>query len=616
MNRYLHLVLPLLLLFAACQTDEALPTPPADAPPATGDPIGEYLPPASQLTTSTGIRVRLPLSEPVNATLHLRVRDESGSGLENARVYWGNSEAITDESGYAQITGTVDREHARLRVELDGYFKAFPVLSIPGTISIQHQVTLVRRVQKAAWSTTESGVIPFANGGQIRIPANGVQRMDSTDFIGTVHAYATYIDPTAPHVREIMPGNLTGTDTESQRRLLQSLGMVNVELADDDGTLLQLRQPAIIDLPIPPTLLAHAPVQVPLWYFDEPTGQWVADGMATRANDRYVGSVNHFTPWNVDVPIPLVRLSGRLAPTFRPSSDQLRYVDLETGAFGSIITDAGGRFFGMVPLGRPISIEVMDGCYTTRAALEGATYYTNTDIGEISFGPDYQPVIISGYFVDCNLSPVISGYVEIRYPNTNTTTIGLLGYEGNFEFDKPICIYDSIEIRGYDQIANKRSAWQKFAYAPRIKTGVILTCESADNEYIDFSIHDESYHIPNARLRQLYDSNGSFRGYGLSFHTIGEQSVVRYALSYTKDYASNGGAKTRIFATSTSNGTVLATDDRFWFPARNGAPFFDFEEYPNGTTIDLALPNIITQLISDDSVPIDTSTLHVRATVE
>ena len=41
---------------------------------------------------------------------------------------------------------------------------------------------------------------------------------------------------------------------------------------------------------------------MPLWYFDEQKGMWVEEGVATKQGNQYVGTVNHFTDWNCDIP--------------------------------------------------------------------------------------------------------------------------------------------------------------------------------------------------------------------------------------------------------------------------------------------------------------------------
>lgn len=77
-----------------------------------------------------------------------------------------------------------------------------------------------------------------------------------------------------------MPGSLRGTRTDSPEVVLQSFGMVAVEITGANGEALQLAngKTASISFSIAPSLLSFAPARIPLWYFDENTGLWKEEG--------------------------------------------------------------------------------------------------------------------------------------------------------------------------------------------------------------------------------------------------------------------------------------------------------------------------------------------------
>lgn len=64
--------------------------------------------------------------------------------------------------------------------------------------------------------------------------------------------------------------------------------------------------------PIPETMRDNPPPTIPLWYFDDESGLWVEEGIATLQGDVYVGEVGHFSWHNLDVPAERVSISGKV----------------------------------------------------------------------------------------------------------------------------------------------------------------------------------------------------------------------------------------------------------------------------------------------------------------
>ena len=111
-----------------------------------------------------------------------------------------------------------------------------------------------------------------------------------------------------------MPGNLTGLTTNNEQKLLQTYGMIAVELEGGAGEKLNLAagKIATISMPIPASMVASAPATIPLWYFNDTTGVWIEQGTATKQGSNYLGTVSHFSFWNCDVPSNFVNLKMTL----------------------------------------------------------------------------------------------------------------------------------------------------------------------------------------------------------------------------------------------------------------------------------------------------------------
>ena len=97
---------------------------------------------------------------------------------------------------------------------------------------------------------------------------------------------------------------LLGQNTGGEANLLETFGMLTVELTGSNNEKLQITSDSELKFPIANEQLSTAPNTIPLWYFDEENGYWIEDGEATKVGNQYVGTVSHFTPWNVDIPLP------------------------------------------------------------------------------------------------------------------------------------------------------------------------------------------------------------------------------------------------------------------------------------------------------------------------
>lgn len=158
----------------------------------------------------------------------------------------------------------------------------------------------------------------------------------------TVTAELTVIDPSADLAR--MPGNYTaGSATSSDR--IESFGAIQVTLKDNTGFKVNLKKGSTATIRIPAVKSkggAALPASVPLYSFNESSGYWEKDGVATLVPDAvgtqayYVGEVKHFSTWNADQPIETVTLTGCV-------KDKATRQPVTSGA---LVVAAGGDYLG------------------------------------------------------------------------------------------------------------------------------------------------------------------------------------------------------------------------------------------------------------------------------
>lgn len=235
-----------------------------------------------------------------------KIYDKNGNVLSGATVLSGDNQATTDSLGYFNIdVDTIIGNRYVLRIQKDGYFDRIYSKMVSDTMN--YPIQLIKKepskfVTLKKFNANE-GVIIEVNGATVTIPESSLAKNDGSDYNGTVDISVVYLSPTeSPAMEPLMPGaDLMAIANDGDTVPLISYGMVNVEMSDEDGNPLQLKDgcEAYLKYPAPKGFTSHD--TIPLWYFNEESGLWVEEGYTTRQGDEYVGSVKHFTWWNCDI---------------------------------------------------------------------------------------------------------------------------------------------------------------------------------------------------------------------------------------------------------------------------------------------------------------------------
>lgn len=235
-----------------------------------------------------------------------KIYDENGNVLNGATVLNGDSQATTDSSGHFNINvDTIIDNRYVLRIKKDGYFDRIYSKMVSDTMG--YPIQLIKKepskfVTLKKFNANE-GIIIEVNGATVTIPESSLAKNDGSDYNGTVDISVVFLSPTeSPAMEPLMPGaDLMAIANDGDTVPLISYGMVNVEMSDEDGNPLQLKDgcEAYLKYPAPEGFTVHD--TIPLWYFNEENGLWVEDGYSVKHDDEYVGSVKHFTWWNCDI---------------------------------------------------------------------------------------------------------------------------------------------------------------------------------------------------------------------------------------------------------------------------------------------------------------------------
>jgi hypothetical protein len=218
--------------------------------------------------------------------------------------------------------------------------------------------------------------------------------------------------------------------------------------------------------PIPYSLLENAPDTMPLWYYDEETGNWMEEGLASKVGSYYVGNVSHFSYWNFDHPVVVddqATLTGKVTAADRDdpiAGAQVVATGVVYAGYTNTYTDENGDFSIVVKANSTVKLQAFSGTSASSMTGEIAT----PDGGQSAAVDDLviqdRSFMIMGKMVDSEGEPV-SGWGQVFQLNIPHGDMGFsawLTIEEDGSFSVNASHYDnttsfdiifSLSMRGY-----------------------------------------------------------------------------------------------------------------------------------------------------------------------
>lgn len=434
-----------------------------------------------QKDTDTFIPVE---SEQFTASIFGTVLDEAGSPLADVEVSYGLSTATTDIYGtYLFKNVVIDSRYNRIDIRKEGYFRNTRTFRAKADQTVLLSTKLMNAMPSHKMRSDEPHVI---TQGPIMIDfdGNGMVRQSSGEpYIGTVDVAIRYLNPLDRDLGDVMPGDLSAVNSSNQIRLLESFGMIGVELTTEAGQPLQLSvdSRATISLAIPEELLAEATDEIPLWHFDHETGLWAEEGKATKVGNTYSGEVSHFSFWNFDLQRPPVMVSGRLVDinSIGLAAMQVKVMKPSESRGGSGYTDFDGYFNGPIEKGIPLELSVVSKCDGEKLVYtqQIGPFEDDTDLGDIVLDiPNIEYLTLRGMFQDCDGSTMTEGLVKIN-DQGRAEYLPILG--GSIDKTFGICGLDAVDIDIIDRNTLLKTSLGTVAVPGMIDIGTIKVCDEA-----------------------------------------------------------------------------------------------------------------------------------------
>lgn len=421
------------------------------------------------------------------------VVDEDDLPVENATVIIASNSFTTDENGYFNFKNvSLNTRGSLVKVEKQGYFYNAKFVKAELNSENFTKFKLIEKTSIGFVSSSIGGDLSTSDGATVSLSANSISDQNGNAYSGEVQVFATWLDPTDKSLVERMPGDLRAYDIDGEQVQLATFGMIGVELESPSGESLNIinGESATIELPIPADLLADAPATIPLWHFDEEVGYWVEDGEAELIGNKYVGTVNHFSFWNCDIPIEYIFIEGEVINESGGIQNLLVEITLASNATsGSDYTNEDGIFSGYIPNNEELIISIYDYC--------GILLYSNnigpydTDIILPTIVIDNNQYFITGSLA-CNGLPIENGYVSINSGNLNTLISA--NSNGNFSANISLCDIDEISVQAFDTDSATQSILQPvdITGTNQLNIGEIVVCDEAE-EYVSVNLDGEDF---------------------------------------------------------------------------------------------------------------------------
>lgn len=355
----------------------------------------------------------------VTAGVRGTVIDENNQPVSGATVTSGAYSTTTNRYGVFSFSNIqLSKANGYVKVVKPGYFNS--VKTFVTTVGRIHNVRiqLLPKTNTGTFDATTGGTVSLGTGGKLVMPASAVTDAGGTAYTGMVNVAMVWINPTAPNLPEIVPGDLRGLTTSGEERGLETYGMLGVEMTTPGGQALKIAsgKSAELTFPVPAALNGAAPATIDLWHFDEAKGRWKQEGTATKNGTNYVANVTHFSFWNCDAPFPLIDLCMTLvsATNSQPLNNVQVRIKRPNGSYGYGWTDSLGNLCGKVPKNEALVLEVLDQCNNVVYTQNIGPFSANASLGTIAVTiPAPGQLIITGTLINCANANVTNGVAII-----------------------------------------------------------------------------------------------------------------------------------------------------------------------------------------------------------
>lgn len=487
------------------------------------------------------------------------VLDINGAPVSGAAVTIGTATVTTNLKGFFTFkNASVKENFAHVKVTKAGFVNASRVL-VPTNGMNRINIMMIPATTTSTISSGSSSTVSLPNGTKVKFDGS-FKDANGNAYTGSVQVALFNLVSSNPYLNELMPGSLLATNSGGNARVMETFGMVHVQLTGSSGQNLQIANghTAEITVPIDASQTSSSPATIPLWSYNEQTGMWNEEGSATKVGNTYVGTVSHFSWWNYDaqfqqatMKVTVKNTAGQVLPNIKVT---LKRVSQTYETYG--ITDNMGMVSGIVPANEVLNLKVYDICnnviYTSNVGPFPAGVITT--IADITINPSASTsYTIQGNLKTCANTDVTDGYVILR----NAAGTNYFNYlsvpvnaNGSFTMSTYSCTSNPQFIyEGFD-VANLQTTGEVTftATTNTVNLGNITVCNSV-SEFVSYKIDNQAVTYvlgsfnaqwsgltsptPNLPSKQLRINSVNPAG---PYFSMTQNNMMGVAASFTTDY--------------------------------------------------------------------------------
>lgn len=354
------------------------------------------------------------------------ISNSDGDPITEAELDFGGDIKFSDELGYFVFEGVeADTRDAILRVTAEGFLPATRRITVLSPNTINLNITLNPLPKSDSFSAEDGKVVNVSDHAQLTFFPNGITK-NGERFSGNVILKSYHLAKDDEQLFTKIPGDLVGIDQQQELKILDTYGMLYATLEDDAGNELQPDSDvtAQLAIDIPAAYQAQAPEEIPMWYFDDDRGLWIEEGTAKKENNRYIGSVTHFSWWNIDIPFAdLVTVCIQVVDI--STGDALKNTNVlftyEGVEFGIQTTNKEGKLCTSLPSQKVITLSLATSCEYV-SSVDIGPYDQSIDKVQVELGTNEAGSIsINGSVSDCDGQKITADILTVSRDGKRST---------------------------------------------------------------------------------------------------------------------------------------------------------------------------------------------------
>lgn len=377
---------------------------------------------------------------------HGLVLATNGTPVSGATVTIGSATVQTNSKGLFVITNADVKENfAYVKVTKAGFVNGSRTM-VPTNGSNRINIMMIPATNTSTIASGATATVSLPNGTKVKFDGS-FKDASGNAYSGNVNVAMFHLKSSDQYLNELMPGSLLANNTAGNARIMETFGMLHVQLTGTSGQNLQIANghTAEMTVAIDATQTSTAPATIPLWAFNETTGIWQEEGSATKVGNAYVGNVSHFSWWNCDAQFPQAILNVHIQnSTAQPLSNVMVKVFRQNQNSTSAITDGNGNASGIIPAGENLTLKIYDACNNVIMTNNIGPFANNSNntLPAITISQSLSNTItITGILKDCSGNNVTNGIANLSYASSSNyfNSFSALVTNGSFSFNVLSC---------------------------------------------------------------------------------------------------------------------------------------------------------------------------------